>query len=57
MPNYASSMALGDTIKDPIDDGILSLPASTALFEHFMVEMNAKWEYVLDPHLDTHDSV
>lgn len=22
-----------------------------------MLEMNAKWEYVLGPHLDTHDSV
>ncbi|KAL2694629.1 hypothetical protein Neosp_001214 [[Neocosmospora] mangrovei] len=57
MPSYAASMALGDTIKDPIEDGILSLPASVALFQYFMLEMNSKWEYLLDPHLDTHDNV
>ncbi|KAM6536544.1 hypothetical protein FALCPG4_002542 [Fusarium falciforme] len=57
MPSYVASMALGETITDPIEDGILALPASVALFQHFMLEMNAKWEYILDPHLDTHDSV
>ncbi|KAM0416978.1 hypothetical protein ACHAPT_013002 [Fusarium lateritium] len=50
-------MTLGETITDPIEDGILTLPASVALFQHFMLEMNAKWEYVLDPHFDTHESV
>ncbi|KAH7111988.1 hypothetical protein EDB81DRAFT_703480 [Dactylonectria macrodidyma] len=57
MPSYSASMTLGQTITDPIEDGILTPSASTALFQHFMLEMNAKWEYVLDPHLDTHDHV
>lgn len=42
---------------DPIEGGILSYEASSALFDHFMLEMNAKWEYLLDPYLDTHDDV
>ncbi|KAF3797705.1 hypothetical protein GCG54_00011737 [Colletotrichum gloeosporioides] len=57
MPTYSACMSLGQTITDPIDNGILSEPASIALFEHFMTEMNAKWEYVLDPHFDTHNDV
>ncbi|KAF4468999.1 hypothetical protein FALBO_4110 [Fusarium albosuccineum] len=57
MPSYLASMTLGQTITDPIEDGILTRPASEALFQHFMLNMNAKWEYVLDPHLDTHDDV
>ena len=57
MPSYASSMTLGQTITDPIEDGILSRAASVSLFNHFMIEMNAKWEYILDPHVDTHDDV
>ncbi|KAH7020561.1 hypothetical protein EDB80DRAFT_703175 [Ilyonectria destructans] len=57
MPSYVASMTLGQTITDPIEGGIISRPASIALFRHFMMEMNAKWEYVLDPHLDTHDRV
>lgn len=50
-------MTLGQTITDPIQGGILPDPTSRALFTHFMLEMNAKWEYVLDPHVDTHDNV
>jgi hypothetical protein len=42
---------------DPVDNGILSHLASEALFHHFMLEMNAKWEYLLDPDVDTHDDV
>ncbi|OGE49250.1 hypothetical protein PENARI_c022G10253 [Penicillium arizonense] len=57
MPSYISSMTLGQTIVDPIKGGIISPQASQALFEFFMVQMNAKWEYLLDPHVDTHDSV
>ncbi|KAF4831903.1 Protein priB [Colletotrichum tropicale] len=57
MPTYSASMSLGHTITDPIENGILSEAASIALFEHFMIEMNAKWEYVLDPHFDTHNNV
>ncbi|EQB46412.1 hypothetical protein CGLO_14541 [Colletotrichum gloeosporioides Cg-14] len=57
MPSYSASMSLGHTITDPIDNGILSEAASIALFEHFMIEMNAKWEYVLDPHFDMHNDV
>lgn len=57
MPSYLSSMTLGQTITDPIESGILSSCTSLALFEHFMLEMNAKWEYVLDPHCDTHDDI
>ncbi|KAJ5376130.1 hypothetical protein N7509_013016 [Penicillium cosmopolitanum] len=57
MPSYLSSMTMGQTITDPIDGGILSLRASHALFEFFMVQMNAKWEYILDPHTDTHNNM
>lgn len=57
MPTYLSSTTLSQTISDPIDSGILSRAASVALFNHFMTELNAKWEYVLDPRFDTHDSV
>ncbi|KAL2812929.1 hypothetical protein BDW59DRAFT_178362 [Aspergillus cavernicola] len=57
MPSYISSMTLGQTITDPIEGGMISPQASTALFEFLMVEMNAKWEYILDPHIDTPDSV
>lgn len=57
MPSYASSMSLSQTITDPIEGGVLPPAASHALFTHFMLEMNAKWEYILDPHLDTHDDV
>ncbi|KAJ5279053.1 hypothetical protein N7478_004425 [Penicillium angulare] len=57
MPSYISSMTLGQTITDPIEGGILTAEASSSLFQYFMVHMNAKWEYVLDPHIDTHDSV
>ncbi|OQD66345.1 hypothetical protein PENPOL_c004G04197 [Penicillium polonicum] len=57
MPSYISSMTLGHTIVDPIKGGIISPQVSQALFEFFMIQMNAKWEYLLDPHIDTHDSV
>ncbi|KAH6892185.1 hypothetical protein B0T10DRAFT_537306 [Thelonectria olida] len=57
MPSYLASMTLGQTISDPIEDGILTQTVSVALFQHFMLEMNAKWEYVLDPCFDTHDDV
>lgn len=57
MPSYLSSMTLSQTVTDPIEGGILTQPESTALFMHFMLEMNTKWEYVLDPHFDTHDGV
>lgn len=42
---------------DPIEGGVISVRASNALFEFFMIEVNAKWEYLLDPHIDTHDNV
>ncbi|KAE8135097.1 hypothetical protein BDV38DRAFT_273131 [Aspergillus pseudotamarii] len=57
MPTYLSSMTLGQTIKDPVEGGIISSLASKALFEFFMIHMNAKWEYILDPKIDTHDDV
>lgn len=57
MPTYLSSMTLGQTITDPVEGGMVSSQASRALFGHFMVQMNAKWEYILDPHVDSHDSV
>lgn len=57
MPTYLGSMTLGQTITDPIYGGMISLQVSKLLYEHFMVQMNAKWEYILDPHIDTHDSV
>ncbi|OBT84363.1 hypothetical protein VE02_07879 [Pseudogymnoascus sp. 03VT05] len=57
MPSYVSSMSLGQTTADPIECGILTHSASVALFRHFMLEMNAKWEYLLDPHRDTHDTI
>lgn len=49
-------MALSQTVEDPIEGGILTQPEWTASFMH-SIEMNTKWEYVLDPHLDTHDDV
>ncbi|KAF4963584.1 hypothetical protein FSARC_8416 [Fusarium sarcochroum] len=57
MPTYLDSMTLGQTMTDPVDNGILTYQASEALFHHFMLQMNAKWEYLLDPHVDTHDDV
>ncbi|CAI7577599.1 unnamed protein product [Penicillium bialowiezense] len=57
MPSYISSMTLGHTILDPIKSGILSSQLSEQLFEFFMIQMNAKWEYLLDPYVDTHSSV
>lgn len=57
MPSYVSSMTMGQTITDPIAGGIVSPRASNALFEFFMLHMNAKWEYILDPCLDIHDNV
>ncbi|EEU48329.1 uncharacterized protein NECHADRAFT_75789 [Fusarium vanettenii 77-13-4] len=57
MPSYLASLTLGQIITDPIEGGILTRPASVALFQHFMLEMNAKWEYILDPYLDTHDDI
>lgn len=57
MPSYISSMTLGHTIQDPIKSGILSLQVSEGLFEFFMIQMNAKWKYILDPYVDTHTSV
>lgn len=57
MPSYLSSMTLGQAIKDPIESGILTTADSVALFDHFMLHMNAKWEYLLDPHFDTHQDV
>ncbi|KAJ5469020.1 hypothetical protein N7475_006772 [Penicillium sp. IBT 31633x] len=57
MPSYAASMTLGQTVTDPVEGGMISLQASMALFEYFMLQMNAKWEYVLDPHVDTHSDV
>lgn len=57
MPTYLSSMTLGQTIKDPVQGGMISPSASKALFEFFMIHMNAKWEYILDPKVDTHDDV
>ncbi|KAI1027690.1 hypothetical protein LB504_011681 [Fusarium proliferatum] len=57
MPTYRDSMTLGQTMIDPVTSGILSSSASEALFHYFMLEMNAKWEYLLDSHIDTHDDV
>lgn len=57
MPSYLSSMTLCQTITDPIEAGILTKATSTALFTHFMIEMNTEGEYILDPRLDFHDSV
>ncbi|KAK2591211.1 hypothetical protein QQS21_011096 [Conoideocrella luteorostrata] len=57
MPSYLSSMTLCQTVIDPIESGMLTREASVALFSHFMLEMNTKWEYILDPYLDTHDDV
>jgi hypothetical protein len=57
MPSYLSSMTLGQTITDPVESGILTRAAAVALFDAFMREMNAKWEYILDPHFDTYESV
>ncbi|KAF2163464.1 hypothetical protein M409DRAFT_68410 [Zasmidium cellare ATCC 36951] len=57
MPSYVSSMTLGHTILDPIAGGILTLAISKALYAFFLLDMNAKWEYILDPSTDSHDSV
>lgn len=57
MPSYVSSMTLGQTITDPIEGGIISSQASQKLFEYFMFQMNAKWEYILDPYVDNHGDV
>ncbi|OJI79306.1 hypothetical protein ASPTUDRAFT_78725 [Aspergillus tubingensis CBS 134.48] len=57
MPSYVVSMTLGHAISDPIDGGILTLQASKGFYEYFLVHMNAKWEYILDPRDDTHDDV
>ena len=57
MPSYLSSTTLGQTITDPIGGGILAYPTAVALFEHFMIDMNAKWENVLDPLFDKFDDV
>lgn len=57
MPSYSASISLGHSIMDPIEGGILTRQISLALFDHFMLEMNAKWEYILDPHFDSHDEV
>lgn len=57
MPTYLSSLTLCQTIIDPIEGGIVSQETSEALFQYFLLEMNAKWEYVLDPRVDTHDAV
>ncbi|KAL4894977.1 hypothetical protein BDV59DRAFT_211827 [Aspergillus ambiguus] len=57
MPTYLSSLTLGQTITDPLEGGIISSQASQALFDYFMLQMNAKWEYILDPQVDNHCSV
>ncbi|KAL4925233.1 uncharacterized protein BDV17DRAFT_284072 [Aspergillus undulatus] len=57
MPSYMSSMTLGQTVADPIEAGIINLAASQALFAFFMLQLNAKWEYILDPRYDSHDGV
>ena len=57
MPSYSTSMSLGQTITDPIEGGMISLAASRELYEFFMFQMNAKWEYILDPRVDTHDQI
>ncbi|KAM5341627.1 hypothetical protein ACJ41O_014658 [Fusarium nematophilum] len=53
MPSYLASMTLGQTITDPIEDGILTRPASVALFQHFMLEMDAKWDLDDGPFLQS----
>lgn len=57
MPTYLSSVSLCQTIVDPIQGGIITSVASEALFTHFLSELNAKWEYILDPQIDTHNDV
>lgn len=57
MPSYSTSMSLGQTITDPIEGGMISLVASRALYDFFMLQMNAKWEYILDPRIDAHDHI
>lgn len=57
MPSYSASLTLSQAITDPVDSGMLRLSDSTVLFQHFILELNTKWEYVLDPAADTHDSV
>ena len=42
---------------DALDCGILTRTAAQALFDHFLLEMNAKWEFILDPLVDTHDAI
>lgn len=57
LPSYISSISVGEVVHDPIRSGILDYKASTALFDHFVLGMNAKWEYLLDPRVETHDRV
>ncbi|KAL4745143.1 hypothetical protein BDW72DRAFT_211752 [Aspergillus terricola var. indicus] len=57
MPSYSSSMTIGQTIQDPIEGGIIPLQSSRALFEYFLLQLNVKWEYILDSRVDTHDNV
>ena len=57
MPSYSASLTLGQTITDPVDSGMLGILDSRILFHHFMLELNARWEYILDPLEDTHDHV
>ncbi|KAL4794103.1 hypothetical protein BDV19DRAFT_390615 [Aspergillus venezuelensis] len=57
MPSYSSSMTLGHTITDPIEGGILDSEVSKSFYDFFMLEMNAKWVFLLDATEDTHDSV
>ncbi|KAL4812959.1 hypothetical protein BDW67DRAFT_188192 [Aspergillus spinulosporus] len=57
IPSYLSSMTIGQTIQDPIEGGIISLQSSRALFDFFLLQLNAKWEYILDSRVDTHDNI
>ncbi|KAI9159124.1 hypothetical protein HJFPF1_07132 [Paramyrothecium foliicola] len=57
LASTSASPRRGQTIIDPAEGGIITHPASKALIDYFMLEINAKWEYILDPHVDTYDSV
>ncbi|KAL4772343.1 hypothetical protein BDW60DRAFT_222633 [Aspergillus nidulans var. acristatus] len=57
MPSYSSLMTIGQTIQDPIEGGIIPLQSSRALFDFFLLQLNVKWEYILDSRVDTHDNV
>lgn len=50
-------MTIGQTIQDPIEGGIIALQSSRALFDFFLLQLNVKWEYILDSRVDTHDNV